>query len=178
MAVAMLLAAMSWPVVAFAHTELVTSSPAPGAQVSMTSDRIQLVFGTEIASVGNDVVVRDPNGGDVTSGDPSTLRDTREVQVDLVEPGRHTVSYRFVGQDGHAATGHLWFTAVAAGAPPSATAVQLRGTRSPDARAGTEPADGARVWLLPLAGLAGALVLLHSAAAARQRAHADAPRRS
>ena len=81
---------MSWPVVAFAHTELVTSSPAPGAGVSLASDRVQLVFGTEIASVGNDVMVRDPDGHDVTSGDPLTFRDTLEVQVDLVEPGRNT----------------------------------------------------------------------------------------
>ena len=114
-AFALLATAISWPVVAFAHTELVTSSPPLGAEVSMSTDRIQLVFGTDLAPVGNDVVVRDPDGGDVTSADALTFQDTLEVQVDLIEPGRHTVSYRFVGQDGHAATGHLWFTAVAAG---------------------------------------------------------------
>lgn len=177
-ALALLVIAISWPGVAFAHTELVTSSPALGAEVSTSTDRIQLVFGTELAPVGNDVVVRDPDGDDVTSGDALTLRDTLEVQVDLIEPGRHTVSYRFVGQDGHPVTGHLWFTAVAASAPLSATAVQLGATRPPDARAGTAAAGDATAWLLPLAGLAGALVLLYSAAAARQRAHADGPGRS
>ncbi len=177
-ALALLVTAISWPVAAFAHTDLVTSSPTPGAEVSMSTDRIQLVFSTDLAPVGNGVVVSDPDGDDVTSADALILNNTLEVQVDLVEPGRHTISYRFVGQDGHAATGHLWFTAVAASAPLSATAVPLSGTRPPDVRAGTAAAGDATVWLLALAGLVGLIggpALICSASAARRQAHADRP---
>lgn len=175
-AVAMLLFAIGWPGPAHAHSELVTSSPVDGSEVSMSTDRIVLVFDAALSPVGNAVVVRGPDSDDVSSAASQTSGNTLEMQIDLVSPGRHTVSYRFVGQDGHAASGHLWFTAVAGGAPHSATAVLLRGTRPTDARAGPASAgDDAKLWLLPLLGLAGGLVLLHTAAAARQRRHADAP---
>ena len=175
-AVAMLLAAIGWPGPAHAHSELVTSSPVHGSEVSMSTDRIVLVFDTTLSPIGNAMVVRGPDADDVSAAASQTSGNTLEMQIDLLSPGRHTVSYRFVGQDGHAASGHLWFTAVAGGAPHSATAVLFRGTQPPgappDATAGTvAPGGDPRVWLLPLVGLAGGLVLLHSAAAARQRAH-------
>lgn len=170
--VALLLAATGWPGPAHAHSELVTSSPGHGSEVSLSTDRIVLVFDSALSPVGNALVVRGPDADDVGAAASQTSGNTLEMKIDLVSPGRHTVSYRFVGQDGHAASGHLWFTAVADGAPHSATAVLLRGTQPPDAPAGTASAGGdPRMWLLPLIGLAGGLVLLHSAAASRQRSH-------
>lgn len=177
-AAALLLATIGWPGPAHAHSELVASSPAHGSEVALSTDRIVLVFDTALSPVGNAVVVRGSDAADVSAAAPQASGNTLEMQVDLVAPGRHTVSYRFVGRDGHAASGHLWFTAVAGGAPHSATAVLSRETRPADAqldaRAGTASAAGdAKVWLLPLVGLAGGLVLLHSAAASRRRVHAD-----
>lgn len=184
MAVALLVAAIGWPGPARAHSELVSSSPGAGAEVPMSTDRIVLVFDAALSPVGNAVIVRGPDSDDVSAAASQVSGNSIEMQIDLVAPGRHTVSYRFVGQDGHAASGRLWFAAVAGGAPhSSATAVFSAGTPPADAqvnaRAGTTSAAGdAQVWLLPLVGLTGGLLLLYSAAAARQRRHATTSTRS
>lgn len=177
---ALLVVVIGWAVPAGAHTELVASTPALGAQVTSSTDRVVLEFGTELSSVGNDVVVRGPEGDQVTSGRARVADNTLQAEVALVSPGRHTVSYRFVGVDGHADTGLLWFTVVAEGAPPSATTAQLPVSRRASAQldatsaAGSEARGPTLVWLLfllslvCLAYLAGGLLLAHHVFGARR----------
>lgn len=113
--------------VAFAHTELVTSSPAPGAGVSLASDRVQLVFGTEIASVGNDVMVRDPDGHDVTRVIHSRFETPSRSRWTSSNPGRTPSPTDSSGRTVTPPPGAYGSPPSRPEPPLSATAVQLGG---------------------------------------------------
>ena len=108
---------------AVAHTELVGSTPAAGDVVSLEVDRLMLAFDTELLSDVGDVTVVDSTGAEVTVGDAVVVDRTLEIGVAMGEPGRHEVSYRVTGSDGHAVVGTYAFDA----APPAASD---RGRRS------------------------------------------------
>ncbi len=159
------LAILAWSAPAHAHTDLVSSSPEPGAEVSMALDRIRLVFGDDLLPVGNDVVVRDPVGTEVSDGEPTALGSTLEVPMALTTPGRHLVSYRVVGRDGHVIAGDLWFTAVADGIPhPDATAVSPGVAPRERGEAPAPPGATTAAWLL-----GGAFALTSVLAVVRRR---------
>lgn len=106
-----------WSHPAEAHTELVGSTPAAGDVVSLEIDRLTLVFDTELVPDAGDVTVLDRTGAEVTAGDAVVFDRTLEIGVALGEPGRHEVSYRVTGSDGHAIVGTYVFEA----APPAAS---------------------------------------------------------
>jgi methionine-rich copper-binding protein CopC len=155
---------------AAAHTELVSSTPAAGEQVAITTDRLVLEFGEDLLGAVDDVVVRDSRGDDAVVGAPGVLGSTLTVPLHLTEPGRYTVAYRVMGRDGHLVTGTLWFSAAATGLPLAGAAADPR-DRPPDAAGGivpepaaASPAGGAGLrWGLPTAGLVSLLVVLHLA---------------
>lgn len=123
---------------AAAHTSLVTSAPVGGASVSMSVDRVVLTFSEELLAGAAAVTVTDASGADVTAASTGVAGAIMDVGVSLVAAGRHEVSYRVVGQDGHVATGTYWFTVVEGGAPTAEpTAVSRTDPRDPSA-----PADG------------------------------------
>ena len=162
--------AVAWAVPATAHTDLVSSSPSQGDRVVLSTDRLVLDFGEDLVAAANDVSVRGPDGDDAVVGDPGLLGSTLDVPLHLADPGRYTVAYRVMGQDGHLVTGTLWFTATADGLPlPDAAAVS-RGRLS-GAAADAAPASAASAadtspllrWGLPGAGLGALLLVLHSA---------------
>ena len=174
---------------AHAHIELIGSSPEPGATVSASTDRVVLEFGADLTEVGNDVVIRDEDGHDVASGPTHVSGNTLQTPTDIVSSGRHTIVYRFVGLDGHAASGHLSFTVAADSAPHSAATALLPLAGPPnvdlDARlpAKASSASGpaaaeTTMWLLPVLCLIGGLLLVgrRSASGRRpQRVRDDSP---
>ena len=154
---------IGWSAPANAHIELVDSSPQSGAEVPLTLSQIQLVFADDLFPVGNDVIVRGPDGTDVTPGEATSFGNSLAAPMALTTPGRHLVSYRVVGQDGHVIVGDLWFTAVVDGAPlPSAAAAsQVDAPRDAGASTLAVVSDGTAgltptAWLL-LATLARCL---------------------
>ena len=109
-AIAVTLLGVAWPAAAFAHTELVSASPADGASVDELPATIELTF-SEALSTPAFVTVTDPAGAEVHVGDP-TIQD--QVVTQQTEgtglAGGYEVEYRVVAGDGHAVSGSLSFT--------------------------------------------------------------------
>ncbi len=160
------------PAPAQAHTDLVSSSPAGNALVPLTTDRLVLAFSEDVVPVGSEVVVRDRTGVEVTLGAPGRAGNSLVVRLHLVEPGRHVVSYRVVGADGHPVTGSYTFRAVAAGAAaePGVSASERAAPAPVDVG---ERQDAAARWLVPASGMALVLMVLH---ALSRRARRTGPR--
>jgi hypothetical protein len=146
----------------------------------MAVDRVVLTFSEELLAGAAAVTVTDASGADVTMASTGVAGAVMDVGVSLEAAGRHQVSYRVVGQDGHMATGSYWFTVVEGGAPTAEpTAVSRMDPREPSApadrsavdmssgvpdAAATVAASGADVSatrVLPVAlGLVGGVLLL------------------
>lgn len=164
---------------AHAHTELVSSTPAQGDAVPLQLDRVVLTFSTDLIAAGAAIVVRGPKGREAAVHDIGNLGNTVDAQLTLQTPGRHTLTYRVVGQDGHAIVGEFSFTAVAhstrkpavvSAAPSPSSKV----TRRPEATSDATSVSSTPPWLTwwPVwTVLVGVLILLgHHRWRRRQRA--------
>jgi methionine-rich copper-binding protein CopC len=152
------------PYPAGAHTELVSSVPAQGDQVSQGLDRVELVFGEDLLAAGAAIAVRGPAGEEVAVGAAGTSGSTAAARLTLSAPGSHTLTYRVVGADGHVISGSLGFTVVASATPGRvATSVSREAAPGAPAQAG---APGAVMWLL-LAALLLVVVSIHHRARIR-----------
>lgn len=172
---ALLLAASPAPS-AQAHVELVASAPAEGDRVPLSLDRVVLTFGTDLLAAGAVISVRDPRGAEVPVGATGTLGETASASVALATPGRHTIDYRVVGQDGHVLVGSLRFTVVA-GNPPDSPATTVSREALPGAAA-TAAGPGSVLWVLLAAFVLGVLSLHRVAASLRRRTGTDDPART
>ncbi len=111
---------------AFAHDELIGSSPAAGSEVDALPAEITLTFsGVLIDGAGTtQIVVTDAAGADITGGDP-VLDGTKVTQplAASAAPGLVTVVWRVVSSDGHPVSDQFTFTvAGGSGASPEASA--------------------------------------------------------
>lgn len=111
---------------AFAHDELIGSSPAAGSEVDALPSEITLTFsGVLIDGAGTtQIVVTDASGADLTDGGP-TLDGTKVTQplAASAAPGLVTVVWRVVSSDGHPVSDQFTFTvAGGSGASPEASA--------------------------------------------------------
>ena len=111
---------------AFAHDELIGSSPAAGSEVDALPAEITLTFsGVLIDGAGTtQIVVTDASGADITGGDP-VLDGTKVTQplAASAAPGLVTVVWRVVSSDGHPVSDQFTFTvAGGSGASPEASA--------------------------------------------------------
>ena len=168
--------AAAWAVPATAHTDLIASSPSQGDRVALSTDRLVLDFGEDLLAAANDVAVRGPDGDDAVVGEPGLLGSTLDVPLHLTAPGRYTVAYRVMGQDGHLVTGTLWFTATTDGLPlPDAVAASRGRLSGAAADAAPEGAASAAAtspllrWGLPGLGLVALLLVLHSSGRGSRR---------
>ncbi|HET9949965.1 MAG TPA: copper resistance CopC family protein [Longimicrobiales bacterium] len=99
------------------HFELSGSLPEPDATVP-PPEEVRLWF-TEAPQEGS-VAIRliDPAGEPVETGEPTPAEDDARVVSVAVEPrlapGRYTVSWRGIGDDGHVVRGDFGFTVAAA----------------------------------------------------------------
>lgn len=148
------------PVPAHAHTELVRSSPVARSVVPLTTDRLTLVFSDDLVPLASDVAVRDDSDTDVSVAKPATEGSSVVVGLELASPGRHSVAYRVVGSDGHVVSGTWSFTAAAGASREPSEVVAER-----------EETPGVSVrprWVVAVACLAGALLVLHRRSRRRQ----------
>jgi copper resistance protein C len=85
-----------------AHTELDNAIPAAGARLATTPGNVQLTFTEPIDAEVADIVVRGPDGQDLTVG---PARQSGEGLMQPIspsaQPGRVTVAYRVISLDGH-----------------------------------------------------------------------------
>lgn len=122
----MLLSAAAAP--AFAHDELIGSSPAAGSAVDELPAALNLTFSGVLLdeSGATEVVVTDAGGTDLTGGDP-VLDGTRLTQPLSGEAsGAVSVIWRVVSSDGHPISGEFVFTVGSStGTAPVQTATPL-----------------------------------------------------
>ncbi|MEZ0075826.1 copper resistance protein CopC [Planotetraspora sp. GP83] len=104
-----------------AHTSLKSSDPQKNAQVE-TLRKVTLEFTESVRFPV--VIVRGANGDRYESGDPVVNGPkVSEAVADGVPPGRYTIAWRVVSEDGHPVEGEIPFTVVGAKtSSPRATA--------------------------------------------------------
>ncbi len=160
---------------AAAHTDLVSTAPVADGLVSITTPKVVLVFADDVAADGSRIVVRDPDGTDVTRGETSTMARVVEVGLDLRHPGKHLVIYRVVGGDGHVISGTWSFRVAATGGAAPATGSTLQVDAGQDLSAATDAPPAAATlatwlwWLLGGLCAAGVVWLVTSASPEQPR---------
>ena len=101
--------------IAFAHTQLIASTPVSGSTITRLPAQISLTFGDPLLILGkaalNQVHVSDPNGTFITSATSmvkgAVLRNV--LRSKKILPGTYTVTYRVSAEDGHVVTGKFTF---------------------------------------------------------------------
>ncbi len=99
---------------ASAHSELLESNPADGAELDEAPGEITLRYNENIESIGALVVITGPDGDEVQDGEPSVdgMVLTQPVSDDA-PAGSYSVQWRVVSADGHPIDGEFTFEAAA-----------------------------------------------------------------
>lgn len=153
---------------AFAHAELIASSPAQNAALDAAPQQVQLTFSEAVTPADNPVTIAGPEGAAWTVGTPSLAGAVVTVPVQPTGPaGAYTLTYRVISGDGDAINGTVQFTLTAAVPAPPTTAppTTTRETTAPPpttpspapAAASSTDSDGGvpvSVWII------GAVVLV------------------
>lgn len=133
-----LLLALAAATPAAAHTELLSTDPANGQNLSEPPERIVLRFGAELLPAGAQLRAVDQSGAQVELG-PVQVR-TTTMSADwpaAAADGTYQVAYRAVAHDGHPLQGSFSFQ-VSRGSP-AAQSPSPAGAVSPTAGPGTSP---------------------------------------
>jgi copper resistance protein C len=117
-AVAMAFAAA---VPAAAHTSLVGSDPADGANLSTAPTAVTLTFNSTVRTEFAQVAVLDANGTHHEQGAPQVDGATVNQALGPLRDGQFQISYRVVAADGHPVTGTLSFSVAQPASPPATT---------------------------------------------------------
>jgi methionine-rich copper-binding protein CopC len=160
---------------ASAHSELVESTPASGAELRKAPTEVELVFGEGVQQQGGRIVVS--TGDTIVSKDSTFAASENVASVQLTSglPGTYTVAFRVVSADGHIVSDRFAFT-VLGGASASPTS----GTETPvvdeSPVAGTtqqtedsEDSGTGVVWVLGLGAIGLVLVAAVISVAVRGR---------
>lgn len=165
---------------ASAHSELLESTPAAGAELSKPPTEMQLIFGESVQQQGGsiDVAVRDT----IVSQSNTFATKGNVAAVQLTDPGlpgTYTVSFRVVSLDGHVVSDTFEFEVVGAASTSSTSDPTQTPTddQSPAAATNTatdNPQDsgdssGSVVWVLGLGAIGIVLVAAMIAVAVRGR---------
>jgi methionine-rich copper-binding protein CopC len=144
---------------AFAHEDLLSSSPTENERFAEAPSQIELVFTDEVLTVGAVIVVVDESGKDWAEGDPVIDGATVVVPVAADMPAAgYQVRWRVVSGDGHPISSLIPFTVgdgqpftqVSTGSPPDSS-VEVAGDVSTDAAP-------LAFWQVLLMGAAGAVL--------------------
>lgn len=103
---------------AFAHDQLISSSPSAGEALADSPDQIVLTMSADALAVGTDVLVTDLDG----TAYPSSLTlagAVVSVDLDHLPDGFYDVRWRVVSSDGHPISGIIPFSVGPVGARPS-----------------------------------------------------------
>ena len=139
---------------AHAHAELESMTPAIGSTVTSAPESVTLTFGEDVTTIGSTIVVLDPNGNAMQSGDARV--DGATIAVDLLPltvDGTYHVNFRVVSTDGHVVDGSETFE-LAIGEPQVTATADTVLTPSPETSAVTADSATIGFWIL------GLLVLL------------------
>ncbi|MFE3119216.1 copper resistance CopC family protein [Streptomyces niveus] len=151
---------------AFAHTDLVTGSPAEAASESRPPRTIKLTFSDEMTSRYAKVALTAPDGEPGAAGAPQVTGRTVTLPVKPGLPaGSYTVGYRVVSADGHPVTGSYRFTVEEAAPAPAPTPTRTP-TPTPartDDASRTDDTSSTPDPPLPVVAIAGGLFLLAAA---------------
>ena len=131
------------PSQAFAHDQLVSSTPQDGATLEKQPDWLELEFSGEIQDIGAEVKVQH-KGKNVSAGELTI--DGRTLMAALpqdLDAGKYTVIWRVVSSDGHPIDGTYSFTIEdSGGAGTSGNSGQSGEAQEPESgTAVTEPTD-------------------------------------
>lgn len=156
---------------ASAHSELVESTPADGAELRQAPTQVELVFNDAIQQQGGDIVV---SVRDTTVSDATTFAaDGTAATVQLIgpaQPGSYTVKYRIVSADGHIASGTLGYSVTGVPvASSSSTGSPVEGTNTSGGTGTGDGASGTVIWVLGLGAIGIALVAAVISVAVRGR---------
>jgi methionine-rich copper-binding protein CopC len=157
---------------AWAHSVLVSMSPAVGSTVAVAPTEVVLTFDEAVQDVGDAVLVTAPDGTRVDDGQPVISGATvTERLKPLPVVGRYSVTYRVVSDDGHPVTRTLAFTF---DGTPNANPAGVTASASASDTAGSSPAGSAAskiavLALLLLAGVVALLVVLVNQRSSRSR---------
>lgn len=96
-----------------AHSSMIEQFPKGNETISDMPLEVKLSFDEELLDLGsgNSVIVRNPEGTEITSG-PTVLlssKISRKLTASTL-PGKYSVSYRVVSADGHVVEGTYQFT--------------------------------------------------------------------
>lgn len=96
---------------AYAHAQLISSTPEDGAELDEAPSEIVLEFSEEVDADSTEIAVTKSGESDPLPGTEMTVEE-REITVpaDFPEAGDYTVAYRLVSKDGHPVEGSLEFT--------------------------------------------------------------------
>ena len=142
---------------AFAHDQLISSSPAPDERLDKTPASIILAVSSPLLELGHEVRVVDDNAKNWVGGAAVLSRETLTQALPELPDGGYQVSWRVVSADGHPISGSYAFhVGNPAAAAPAASASPTAGVEStPAAATGTGDGAGMPGWL-PATGIAAA----------------------
>lgn len=102
---------------ASAHSELVAATPGDGEVLTEAPAEIVLEFNEEIQDLGNEIVVVDPEGTPVATGDAVVDGVTVTQAITGGTAGTFTVTWRVVSEDGHPISGEYAYEVEESAAP-------------------------------------------------------------
>lgn len=126
---------------ASAHDQLTASSPADGEVLTTAPSSLVLTYSAGIQTIGADVQVTGPDGGDYRLGD-LTIQGS-QVDVPLrTDPGSgaYQVIWRVISSDGHPIDGSFSYTLDVAAVAPTTEAPTPAQTATPSETPDPEPA--------------------------------------
>ena len=95
-----------------AHSSMIEQLPKGNSTITEMPEEVKLTFDEELLDLGsgNSVIVRNPDGKEVTTGATKLLSSniSRELTASTM-PGKYSVSYRVVSADGHVVEGTYQF---------------------------------------------------------------------
>lgn len=168
---------------AFAHSELLESTPAAGATLSQAPGQVQLVFGEDVEQQGGAIVVQAGDGSRVDQANTfATDANVATVQLTKTAPsGKYTVNFRVVSADGHVVSDTFSYrvessatetpSPTVSATSPATTAGTSSASTSPLAATGDsdEGSSVSAVWVLGLGAIGLVLVAAMIAVVVRGR---------
>ena len=158
---------------AYAHDQLISSSPAPDERLDNTPASITLNFGSPLLTLGYEVRVVDDNAKNWVNGAAVLSREALTQSLPELPDGGYQVSWRVVSADGHPISGgyrfHVGKPSAAGPAAPASRAGGAESSAEPSAVAATGTGAGIPDWLPAVGIAAGAGFGLYLALAGLRR---------
>jgi len=158
---------------AWAHSDVVESTPADGAELSQAPTQVELKFDEAVQQQGGTIVV---SIGDTSVSDAATfVAEGNVATVQLkgsAQPGSYTVKYRIVSADGHVGSGTFGYSVTgtaSASSSPAANGAPAQGADESGDSGNTGDSTGTVVWVLGLGAIGIVLVAAIISVAVRGR---------